>query len=95
VDEDLRFLPRRYLLLYGSTFPVRLLREPLVRDLSCPTAHAATVESAPSAIGRITLDAKQVGARSAGNLHAACDVAGVGNGVKGRIEAPADGESRR
>ena len=38
---------------------------------------------------------KRAGVRSAGNPHAAYDVAGVGNGVTGRIEAPADGESRR
>lgn len=66
-----------------------------VRDLSCLATQAVTVESAPSAIGPITLDAKQVGARSAGNPHAACDEAGAGNGVTGRTEAPADGESRR
>ena len=32
---------------------------------------------------------------SAGNPHAAYDVAEAGNGVKGRTEAPGDGESRR
>ena len=32
-------------------------------------------------IGPITFDAKCAGARSAGNPHAACDVAGAGNGV--------------
>ena len=51
----------------------------IVRDLSCLATQAATVESAPSAIRPITLDAKQVGARSAGNPHAACDVEGTGN----------------
>jgi hypothetical protein len=67
----------------------------LVWELPCLATQAATVESAPGAIGRITLDAKRVGARRAGNLHAACDVAGTGNGTKERTEALAEGESRR
>jgi len=29
----------------------------------------------------LTLDLNSAGARSAGNLHAACDVAGAGNGI--------------
>jgi hypothetical protein len=37
-------------------------------------------ESGASTIGHITLDKKQTGAPSAGNLHAGCDVAGAGNG---------------
>jgi hypothetical protein len=32
-------------------------------------------------IGLITLEAKCAGTRSAGNPHAACDVAGAGNGI--------------
>ncbi len=36
-------------------------------------------ESRPSRIGPISLGMKQMGARSAGNPHAACDVAGAGN----------------
>jgi hypothetical protein len=32
-------------------------------------------------IGPITPDVKRAGARSAGNPHAACDVAGAGNGI--------------
>ena len=36
-------------------------------------------ESAPSAIGLITLEAKQTGKRSAGNPHAPFDAAGTGN----------------
>ena len=60
-----------------------------------PSAHTAAVESAPSLIGRITLGMKRAGVRRAGNPHAAYDVAGVGNGVTGRTEAPACGESRR
>ena len=67
----------------------------LIWALPCPEAQAATVESAPSPIGRITLGMRRAGVRSAGNPHAAYDVAGVGNGVAGRIEAPADGESCR
>ena len=31
--------------------------------------------------GRINLDTKWAGTRSAGNPHAACEVAGAGNGV--------------
>jgi RNA-directed DNA polymerase len=52
-------------------------------------------ESAPSLIGCINLGMKRAGVRSAGNPHAAYDVAGVGNGVRGRTEAPANGESCR
>ena len=37
---------------------------------------------------------KCAGTRSAGNPHAACDVAGSGNGAMGRTEAPVLGESR-
>ena len=40
-----------------------------------------TAESGASLIGLITLDEKCAGARSAGNPHAACDVAGAGNGL--------------
>jgi len=36
-------------------------------------------------IGLINLDAKGAGARSAGNPHAACDVAGAGNGLTMRL----------
>ena len=67
----------------------------VVRELPSLETQAATAESAPSLIGRINLGMKRAGARSAGNLHAACDVEGTGNGVKGRTEAPAPGESRR
>src|SRR6476646_4841944 len=40
---------------------------------------AARIESRPGRIGPINLDAKQTGERSAGNPHAAFDVAGTGN----------------
>ena len=36
-------------------------------------------------IGLINLDVKCVGARSAGNPHAACDAAGAGNGFTVRL----------
>ncbi len=36
-------------------------------------------------MGHITLDEKCAGARSAGNPHAACDVAGAGNGLTVRL----------
>jgi hypothetical protein len=38
----------------------------------------AYIESRPSTIGVITLEVKQTGERSAGNLHAAFEVAGTG-----------------
>src|SRR5208283_3123849 len=41
-------------------------------------------ESRPSRIGPISLGMKQMGARSAGNPHAACDVAGAGNAAWSR-----------
>ena len=43
---------------------------------AAPTTDA---KSAPSLIGPITLDVKRAGKRSAGNPHAAFDVAGAGN----------------
>src|ERR1700694_2896830 len=48
-------------------------------------------ESRPSRIGLISLDMKQMGERSAGNPHAACDVAGAGNVARSRYL----GRSRR
>src|SRR5580704_4006483 len=41
-------------------------------------------ESRPSTIGPITLEVKQTGERSAGNPHAAFDVAGAGNAARSR-----------
>src|SRR3979490_52661 len=41
-------------------------------------------ESCPSTIGPITLEVKQTGERSAGNPHAAFDVAGAGNSARSR-----------
>ena len=43
------------------------------------SGESATAESAPSAIGPITLHTKQAGKRSAGNPHAAFDAARAGN----------------
>src|SRR6478736_10303550 len=43
------------------------------------SGSAARTESRPARIGPINLDAKQTGERSAGNPHAAFDVAGTGN----------------
>ena len=48
----------------------------LVQQLPGTTA---TAESAPSTLGLITLGMKRAGKRSAGNPHAAFDVAGAGN----------------
>ena len=53
------------------------------------------LKALPARIGPITLGMKRAGVRSAGNPHAAYDEAEVGNGVKGRTEAPDDGESPR
>ena len=44
---------------------------------------AGRFESAPDVMGRITLDVKQAGKRSAGNPHAAFDEAGAGNVTRG------------
>jgi hypothetical protein len=44
----------------------------------------ANAESRPSTIGPITLEVKQTGERSAGNPHAAFDVAGAGNVARSR-----------
>ena len=41
----------------------------------------AVYDSGSHSIGLITLDVKGAGARSAGNPHATCDVAGVGDGI--------------
>src|SRR6516165_8998524 len=45
---------------------------------------ATAVESRSSRIGPISLGAKQTGERSAGNPHAAFDVAGTGNVARSR-----------
>src|SRR5438270_7244452 len=47
-----------------------------VQQLSSATRPT---ESCPGMIGPISPDVKQMGARSAGNPHAACDVEGAGN----------------
>src|SRR5262249_18365538 len=54
----------------------------VVRDLEAVQqlpGSSATAESRPSRIGPINLGMKQTGERSAGNPHAAFDVAGTGN----------------
>src|SRR5277367_2296163 len=45
------------------------------------------VESCPGMIGPISLDMKRMGARSAGNPHAACDVEGAGNVARSNSSA--------
>src|SRR6201989_2246465 len=47
-----------------------------VQQLSSATRRT---ESCPGMIGPISPDVKQMGARSAGNPHAACEVEGAGN----------------
>src|ERR1700749_940987 len=47
-----------------------------VQQLSSATRQT---ESCPGVIGPISPEVKQMGARSAGNPHAACDVEGAGN----------------
>src|ERR1700738_2174833 len=51
------------------------------------SASTGRAESRPSRIGPISVGVKQMGARSAGNPHAACDVEGTGN-VACRAGAP-------
>ncbi len=46
-----------------------------------PMAIAAVGDSGANMIGLINLGMKCAGTRSAGNPHAACDVAGAGNGI--------------
>src|SRR6266699_6847037 len=48
------------------------------------SGSSARAESRPSRIGPISLGAKQTGERSAGNPHAAFDVAGAGNVARSR-----------
>ena len=45
----------------------------------------AVGDSGSDRIGLINLVAKCAGARSEGNLHAACEVAGAGNGARTRL----------
>jgi len=51
-------------------------------------------ESDPSRAGQINLDMKRTGKRSAGNLHAAFDVAGTGNGTMVRLVRHSQGKPR-
>ena len=58
----------------------------------CRTVHRlpssmsrSFAERRPGSIGHITLRGKCAGARSAGKPHAACDVAGAGNGLTVRL----------
>ena len=55
-----------------------------VQRLSSATRRT---ESCPSRIGPISLGVKQMGARSAGNPHAACDVEGTGDVARSREAA--------
>ncbi len=59
----------------------RLLYEDRRSLQRVPRLVQALDESGPSMIGPITVDEKCAGARSAGNLHAACEVAGAGDGA--------------
>jgi hypothetical protein len=78
----------------GRTAPVFLGQ--YVRMLRSDRASAeddglGRAESRPSRIGPINLDVKQMGERSAGNPHAAFDVAGAGNVARSKCF----GRSRR
>src|SRR5262249_38854238 len=46
-----------------------------------PVPRLVSIDNGFHSIGLITLDTKCAGARSAGNPHATCDVAGVGDGI--------------
>jgi hypothetical protein len=65
----------------------------------CTTATRfdGACRSRPSTIGPITLEVKQTGERSAGNPHAAFDVAGAGNAARSRYcdTRRRKGETRR
>src|SRR5208282_2652869 len=54
-------------------------RSRLTRGCLRLSGETRQAESRPSRIGPISLGMKQMGARTAGNLHAACDVEGAGN----------------
>jgi RNA-directed DNA polymerase len=57
---------------------------PYTRAVQQLSSTPLRVESCPSMIGPISLEAKQMGARSAGNPHAACDAEGAGNVARPR-----------
>jgi RNA-directed DNA polymerase len=52
-------------------------------------------KSRPSRVGHIGLGAKRMGARSAGNPHAACDAEGAGNVARSEITRPSRRASPR
>ncbi len=49
--------------------------------VASPMAISAVADSGANLISLINLEMKCAGTRSAGNPHAACDVAGAGNGI--------------
>ena len=56
------------------------------RTVRLPSSMSRSfAERRPGSIGHITLRGKCAGARSAGKPHAACDVAGAGNGLTVRL----------
>jgi len=63
--------------------PVGRKDQPYIARLG--EVHLATAERSFGTIGLITLDEKCAGARSAGNPHAACEVAGAGNELTDRL----------
>ncbi len=79
---DLQDLRRR-LYVKAKAEPTWRIIAPRLRlaAVAPPMAIAAVVESGASMIGLINLEMKCAGTRSAGNRHAACDVAGAGNGI--------------
>ena len=58
------------------------------------SSRAVALGSRSSLIGPITLDVKCAGARSAGNPHATCDVAGAGNGATANPKRARRGKPR-
>ena len=78
----------------GSTLatPILVQRMGSTSAGDCRTVHRLPssisrrfAERRPGSIGHITLRGKCAGARSAGKPHAACDVAGAGNGLTVRL----------
>ena len=74
---------RRRLYVKAKAEPSWRIIAPRLRlaAVASPMALAAVVDSGANMIGLINLEMKCAGTRSAGNPHAACDVAGAGNGI--------------
>jgi len=79
---DLQDLRRR-LYVKAKAEPSERFTAPRLRlaAVASPMAISAVADSGANMISLINLEMKCAGTRSAGNPHAACDVAGAGNGI--------------